>query len=458
VNAPEPEREPEREPEPDPTRPDGRASGDAESKRALASPPPPSKGRWRKGSAELNIKRRYRIQTDRNGSGATIMRARKLVLHPLLGALAVGLASAAPLATAAELPREIVIGWSPPDVTGVFATATEYFEKAAAEARKAGINVRIITQSPASHTDFGSQVAVLEDFIARKVSCIVVSPTEVEVVIPALQSANRAGIPVIVVNLLEPIAGVKVASYVGFDNAQAGEISGYALLDYLGGPGVLGKGRMVPNPPRALDLAFWRELYKGVKPADSPLQARVATIEGVAGGFFSTERLEGFHKAIDPFKGIKVVQNLPADWNRQKGVRAAEDILQAHKQLDAIWAASNEMGMGAMSAVEAAGRQKQVGVLTNDGTPESIGLIKEGRLVAETWHGFPEWGWYGTRFAVQAALGLPVPQKYDIRPRTVHRGNADDFYPNVKLEPIPWAEIKRNAQEVAARAGEPRGG
>jgi ribose transport system substrate-binding protein len=373
------------------------------------------------------------------------MRVTRLALTSLLGVLALGSVNGARAADSKKLPPEIVIGWSPPDVTGVFATATEFFEKAAADARKHGINVKIVTQSPASHTDFGDQVSILEDFIARKVSCIVVSPTEVDVVIPALKDANNAGIPVIVVNLLEPIAGVKVASYVGFDNAEAGEISGYALLDYLGGPGVLGKGKTIANPPPFLDLAFWRSLYKDVKPESLNLNANVATIEGVAGGFFSAERLKGFHRAIDRFSGVKVVQNLPADWNRQKGVKAAEDILQANKKLDAIWAASNEMGMGAMSAVEAAHRQNEIGIVTNDGTPESVGLIKEGRLVAETWHGFPEWGWYGTRFAVAAALGLEVPPKYDIRPRIEYKKNANDFYPNVKLEPIPWDEMKRQA-------------
>ncbi len=346
-------------------------------------------------------------------------------------------------ADAKKLPDEIVIGWSPPDVTGVFATATSFFEKAAEDARKHGINVKIITQSPASHLDFGDQVAVLEDFVARRVSCIVLSPTEVQVVIPALQSANRAGIPVIVVNLLEPIKGVEVTTYLGFDNRQAGQISGYALLDWLGGPGVLGKGKMVSDPPHYLDLAFWKELYKGVSPSDLKLDAKIAIIEGIAGGFYSTERLKGFHDVIDPYKGIKVVQTLPADWNRQKAVKAAEDILQANKKLDAIWTASNEMGMGAMSAVEAANRQKEVGVFTNDGTPESVGLIKEGRMVAETWHGFPEWGWYGTRFAVEAALGLGPPKTFDIRPRIEYQKNADDFYPDVKLEPIPWEKIKQ---------------
>jgi len=48
---------------------------------------------------------------------------------------------------------------------------------------------------------------------------------------------------VIIVNLLEPIPGVEVASYIGFDNTDAGRISAYSLLDYFGGPGVLEKAR-----------------------------------------------------------------------------------------------------------------------------------------------------------------------------------------------------------------------
>ena len=106
-----------------------------------------------------------------------------------------------------------------------------------------------------------------------------------------------------------------------------------------------------------------------------------------------------------------------------------------------IYAASNEMGIGATYAIEAAGLQDQIKVITNDGTPESVDMIRAGQILAETWHGFPEWGWYGTRFAVMAALGLEVPYQFDIRPRIIYEGNADLFYPNVALEPHPWEEI-----------------
>ncbi len=328
----------------------------------------------------------------------------------------------------------------------MFKTATDFFEKAAADAKTHGLDVEVISRSPATHVAFADQVAIIEDYIQRKVSVIAISPIEVEVVIPAIKKANAAGIPVIIVNLLEPIQGVDVASYIGFDNTVAGTISAYALLDYFGGPGILGAGQKVDvKPGTYLDLKWWQNLYRNVDPKTANIKARVAIIEGIAGGFFSTARLNGFHKVVDPFPGIKVVGTLPADWNREKGRKAAEDFLTANPKgtLDAIWAASNEMGLGAMLSAEAA-KRTEVRVFTNDVTPESVERIAEGRLVAETWHGFPEWGWYGTKFAVMLAFGqkAKVPQIFDIRPRTVWKANAREYYPNPRLETIDWEAIK----------------
>ena len=355
-----------------------------------------------------------------------------------------------------KVPDVIRIGWTPPDITGVFRTATDYFILSAADAKKkAGINVDIITQAPVSHTAFGEQVAIIEDFIARKVDVIVISPIEVEVVIPAIKKANEAGIPVIIVNLLEPIEGVEVASYIGFDNTVAAEISGYALVDYFGGPGVLGTGdKVTVESGTYLDAAWWRDLYKSIDPATIDVKANVATIEGVAGGFFSVARLNGFHSVVDKYPGIKVVGNLAADWNREKGIKATEDFLTSNPpgKLDAIWAASNEMGLGAMLACSAVNRLELAGegtvgdplvaIFTNDVTPESVERIKEGKIVAETCHGFPEWGWYGTEFAVTLVYGGKVPNIFDIRPRTAYKENADTFYPVPKLEAIDWEAIK----------------
>jgi ribose transport system substrate-binding protein len=364
-------------------------------------------------------------------------------------------------AQAKRWQKPIVIGWTPPDITGVFKTATDFFEAAAKDGNSHGFKIQIIAQSPATHTAFGDQVAIIEDYIQRDVDVIAISPIEVEVIIPALEKANAKGIPVIIVNLLEPIAGVNVASYIGFDNTVGGEVSAYAVLDYFGGPGVLGTGRKVSvKRDQYLDLAFWEKLYKNLSASDkAAIKGTGAIIEGIAGGFFSTARLNGFHQVVDPFPGIKIV-GVPcaADWNREKGIKCTEDILQANPTgLDFIWAASNEMGLGAMLASDSAGRLqlageahalggKKVAVFTNDVTPESVARISEGKMIAETTHGFADWGWFGTEFAVRLACGLDVPKTFDIRPRTAYQVNATLFYPNPALPPIDWEGIKKKSK------------
>lgn len=367
----------------------------------------------------------------------------------------------APPAEAARWEEPIVIGWTPPDITGVFKTATDFFEKSAADGNANGFDIQVISQSPATHTSFADQVAIIEDYIERDVDAIAISPIEVEVIKPAVQKANEEGIPVIIVNLLEPIEGLDIDSYIGFDNTVAAEVTAYSILDYFGGPGVLGTGEEVEvSADQYLDHDFWKSLYDGLSDEDkAAIQARGAVIEGVAGGFFSTARLNGFHNILDQYPGIEIV-GVPcaADWNREKGVKCTEDILQANPtDLDFIWAASNEMGLGAMLASEATGRlelasegpvlgDEKVAIFTNDVTPESVDRIAESKIVGETTHGFADWGWFGTEFAVEIVCGMSVPQTFDIRPRIAYVVNARQFYPDPVLPDIDWETIKEQCK------------
>jgi ribose transport system substrate-binding protein len=354
----------------------------------------------------------------------------------------------------------IVIGWTPPDITGVFKTATDFFEQSAEDANASGFNVQIIAQSPATHVAFGDQVAIIEDYIQRGVDAIAISPAEVEVIRDPVRKANEAGIPVIIVNLLEPIEGLDIASYIGFDNTVAAEVTAYALVDYFGGPGVLGGGESVDvEPGQYLDHQFYSDLYADLSEEErAAITAKGAIIEGVAGGFFSTARLNGFDNVISQFPGIEVVgAPCAADWNREKGIRCAEDFLQTNEDLDFIWAASNEMGLGAMLAAEAGNRLEtasgeptlgdgNVAVFTNDVTPESVDRIAEGRIIAETTHGFADWGWFGTEFAVRAACESEVPEMFDILPRIAYTENAREFYPDPALPPIDWESLKADCR------------
>jgi ribose transport system substrate-binding protein len=360
----------------------------------------------------------------------------------------------------ARSEQEITIGWTPPDITGVFKTATNYFEKGAEEANAAGFNVKVESRSPATHTAFADQLAIIEDYISRGVDVIAISPADTEAVKPAIRNANEAGIPVIMVNLLEPQDDIEVASYIGFDNSEAASVSAYSVLDYFGGPGVLGSGPMVEaSPDQYLDLEWWERTF-----ADADKNAPKANgviIEGIAGTFFSQERLDGFNEVIKDYPGIKVLaEPIAADWNREKGIKAAETFYSRFNpsQLDFVWAASNEMGLGAMITAERKGvldstggktppPEGKVSIFTNDVTPESTAAIRQGKLIAETHHGFPEWGWFGTEYAVRLACGLEVPETKDIRPRTVWQGNADQFYPTPELPEIDWEGIKADCDE-----------
>ncbi len=353
-----------------------------------------------------------------------------------------------------DAPDTIVIGWTPPDITGVFETATNFFEMSAAEAGQYGIQVEVLSRSPATHVDFADQLAIIEDYITAGVDAIAISPADTEAIVPAVQEANEAGIPVIMVNLLEEQPNIEVASYIGFDNSDAAAVTAYAVLDYFGGPGVLGDGEQVDvAPDEYLDLAFWENLYADVDPES--IVARGVIIEGIAGTFFSQARLDGFHSVIDQYPNVEILaEPIPGDWNRELGTEAAEDFLTrfGEDELDFIWAASNEMGLGAMLASEAAGRLDDSGgstphqagsvaIFTNDVTPESVQAIRDGGIVGETHHGFAEWGWFGAEAAVKLACGMEVDQFQDIRPRIAWEGNAELFYPDPELPDLDWQAI-----------------
>ena len=247
------------------------------------------------------------------------------------------------------------------------------------------------------------------------------------------------------VNMLDEQEGIDIANFVGFDNAQAASVSAYSMLDALGGPGVVGEGETVELPEDGmLDLKWWTELYKDVD--KESISGKVAMIEGIAGDFFSNERTRGFMEVISQYPNVEIVAQQPADWNRQKAVEAAENILQNNPELDAIYASCAEMALGTSIAAESAGRADDLIIISNDGQPKRSRRLRTARLWLKHGTAFPEWGWYGVQFAVQLALGEEVPLKYDIRPRTEYSGNADNFYPEPKLEAIDWQTIIDNAK------------
>lgn len=343
----------------------------------------------------------------------------RLIVPFVIVALVLGVVPLQPATTRAQddVVRDITIAWSPPVTILVYNTVTEYLELAAEQGAEYGFNIEIITQAPVAETDFADQVRILEDFIERNVDVIVLGPADIEPVIPAIRRANDRGIPVIVVNMLEDIPGVEVASYIGFSNYDAGCAGGEWVGNYF----------------------RFREIFEGLSDAE------VALMQGVLGTIFEEQRTAGFEDCLAATNpSVAIVAKQPANWVRQDARALAEDFITANDNLDFIYAESAEMTLGAFTAVQSANKTDQLAVGGQDGTTESLQCVADGDCAMDLWHGFPEWGWRATDFAVRLVNGLEVPLKYDIGAEVVDVTNVSKYYPvpsEEVLHPIDWEGI-----------------
>ncbi|MED2972847.1 ribose ABC transporter substrate-binding protein RbsB [Fictibacillus sp. B-59209] len=217
-----------------------------------------------------------------------------------------------------------------------FVTLKEGAEK---EAKKAGVQLKTVD----AQDDSAKQVNDIEDLIQQGVDVLLVNPTDSAAISSAIESANSANIPVITVD--RSAEGGKVVSHIASDNVKGGQMAGDYIAKQLKGKG------------------------------------NVVELEGISGSSAARERGEGFHKAVDKEKGIKIVAKQTASFDRAKGLNVMENILQGNKKVDAVFAHNDEMALGALQALEAAGL-KDVVVVGFDATDDAQKAIKEGKMAA----------------------------------------------------------------------------
>lgn len=200
--------------------------------------------------------------------------------------------------------------------------------------------------------DVAKQSNQIKDFIVKKVSAIVLSPCDSKSIIPVIQEANAAGIPVFTVDIPCNEPGVKIATQVATDNYGGGKEAAQAMIEALGEAG----GKIAV-------LHF--------KQAES-CQLRVK-------GF--KEIIEA-HNAKGKSK-IDIVTELESGGAKDMGFKAAEDSLQAHPDLRGLFAINDPAALGARAALEKANKAQQVIIVGFDGQPEGKQAIKEGKIFAD---------------------------------------------------------------------------
>ena len=216
-----------------------------------------------------------------------------------------------------------------------------------AEGKKYGYETVVVS----GDKDVAKQGNQIKDFIVKKVSAIVLSPCDSKSIIPVIQEANAAGIPVFTVDIPCNQPGVKIVTQIATDNEGGGREAGQAMIEALGEAG----GKIAV-------LHF--------KQADScPLRVK---------GFMEVIRA---HNAGGKSK-IDVVTELESGAAKDLGYKAAEDALQAHPDLRGLFAINDPAALGARAALEKAGKT-QVIIIGFDGQPEGKQAIKDGKIYAD---------------------------------------------------------------------------
>jgi len=216
-----------------------------------------------------------------------------------------------------------------------------------AEGKKHGYETIVVS----GDKDVAKQGNQIKDFIVKKVSAIVLSPCDSKSIIPVIQEANAAGIPVFTVDIPCNEPGVKVVTQIATDNYGGGKEAGHAMIEALGEAG----GKIAV-------LHF--------KQAESCLL-----------------RVKGFREVIDAHNAsgkakIEIVTELESGGAKDMGYKAAEDALQAHADLRGIFAINDPAALGARAALEKAGKT-HVLIVGFDGQPEGKQAIKDGKIYAD---------------------------------------------------------------------------
>jgi ribose transport system substrate-binding protein len=239
---------------------------------------------------------------------------------------------------------------------------------AQAAATKAKVTLLVLD----AQNDSAREASQIEDLIQKKVSVIAINPTDSDAIVPIIKKINAAKIPVITVD--RGANGGVVAAHIASDNVAGGRMA----AEYVG-KRLNGKGSVV-------------------------------MLEGIAGTSAARDRGKGFREGLKKYPGIKLVAVQTADFDRAKGLTVMENILQAQKKIDAVFAQNDEMALGAVQAIEAAKRQKQIFVVGFDAIGDALTAIKEGKMAATVAQQPKEMGRLGVEAAVKLIKKQPVPK------------------------------------------------
>lgn len=244
--------------------------------------------------------------------------------------------------------------------------------------------------------DAQNQITQIENLIAQKVDVIVVAAVDSDAILPAIEMCDKAGIPLVGVNMLfnteEPY------HYVGPDDVLAGELEMQNAIDKIGGEG------------------------------------NIVILEGPIGQSAQIQRLEGNQKVLDKYKGkINVLADQTANWSREEALTLVENWLETFSgKIDAIVAHNDEMALGAIQALEAAGLTDKIAVTGVDAILDGCNAVKDGTLLGTVYQDAHLEGSEAVQKAYDVLEGKVTEKKLDyINMEWITKENVDKLLDTV---------------------------
>ena len=249
-----------------------------------------------------------------------------------------------------------------------------------AEKQAATLGVKITVADAGD--DAAKQTSDIEDLVASGISVLIVNPVDSDAVTGAVEFAKSKGVKVISVD--RAVNGTEIDCQIASDNVLGAELATQFIVDTLGEGAV------------------------------------VAELEGVTGASAAIDRSQGFHNVAD--SKLEVVARQTANFARAEGMSVMENMLQANPDIQAVFAANDEMALGAMEAISGAG--KDIMVVGFDATDDAIASIKAGQMAGTIAQQPDLIGSTAVEYALKLIAGEGIPKSVPVEVTLITADNA----------------------------------
>lgn len=280
---------------------------------------------------------------------------------------------------------------SEPDTAAFRAAETESIKAAAAEV---GVGEMIVTNA---NNELPKQISDIQDMLNQGVEFLIVAPVNSDGLDPALSAAKDAGVPVLTID--RKVTNEPCSDYIAFlgsDFYDQGARAADAMNEATGGEG------------------------------------KVAILLGSSGNNVTDNRNAGFKDTVESdYPGLEIVAEQTGNFARDEGQSVTEQLLQSNPDITAIYAHNDEMGLGAVTAVKAAGLLpgEDIKIVSIDGTRNAVQGIVDGEINAVI-ESNPRFGPLAFETAQKFYDGEAIPEDVIIQDNEYNADNAEENIDN----------------------------